>query len=128
MRQQQGAAHAFWRRLEKKRIALEWTKSRLSQETIKHTADGHPIPRTTIDRLRTQTRPPHPRIVNALADAVGLDRDEAAVLAGLIPPAPPPEPEPLFTEAQKRAVLAAMDAANRAGPPPARVNGERAGV
>lgn len=116
MRHQQGAAHAFWRRLEEKRIALEWTKVRLSQETIKYTHNGRPITRATIDRLKTGKWPPQPRVVHALADAVGLDRKEAQELAGLIPPAPPPDPQPLFTEAQKRALLEAMDTANQARP------------
>lgn len=128
MTEQGAAAHAFWRRLEEKRIALEWTKVRLSQETIKYTHNGRPITRATIDRLRTGKHPPQPRVVHALADAVGLDRKEAHVLAGLIPPPPPPPPSPLFTEAQKRAVLEAMEQANRANPPAGRVNGERLGV
>lgn len=125
----EGVAQAFWLRIERERIKAGWTKDRLSTETAGHTGDGRPIPRSTIDNLRTSTRAPQPRIVHALADAVKLDRGEAEELAGLIPPTVRPgqmsvrqaiEASPLFSDAQKRALLEtvdAMEAANRVARP-----------
>lgn len=43
------------------------------------------VARATVNRLQTQKRPPLIETVVALADVVGLDRTEAAALAGLAP-------------------------------------------
>lgn len=40
----------------------------------------------TLNRLKTQSRPPKAETVQAIADAVGLDHDEAGILAGRLRP------------------------------------------
>src|SRR4051794_16974102 len=45
----EGVAQAFWLRIERERVGLGWTKDKLSIESANHTADGKPIPRSTID-------------------------------------------------------------------------------
>lgn len=120
-----GIAQRFWLRVEQERVAKGMTKEALSTATARHTPDGKVIPRSTIDNLRTTTRPPQPRIVFAIADALGLDRTEAAELAGVLPARTADdidvrraiESSPTFTAVQKTALLElvdAMDAANRA--------------
>lgn len=113
-----GVAERFWLRIEQERIALGWTKDRLSIETKRYTPDKKAIPRSTIDNLRSSTRVPQPRIVNALADAVALDRVEAAQLAGLLPPTVDARVsarqavilDPTFTDRQRAALLEEIDA------------------
>lgn len=70
-----GVAYALWRRVEDERVAQAMSKSRL--------AEAAGLPRSTIDNLETSTRPPQPRIVHALADALGIPRGAAEELAGL---------------------------------------------
>lgn len=118
VQRQRGVAYDFWLRLEQARVHNQLTKADL------HERSG--IARTTIDNLRTSTRTPQARIVHALADAVGLDRDEANRLAGLIPPERTEADSTVrnaiatstvYTPQQKEALLAmvdALDEANRA--------------
>lgn len=42
------------------------------------------VARSTIDLWRTQPRPPQPSTVLAVADALGIDRNEALRLAGVL--------------------------------------------
>jgi transcriptional regulator with XRE-family HTH domain len=72
-----GVSYELWRAI-KKRLA---EKGMSQRALIAQTR----IPATTLDRLKTQTRPPQARIVNVLADALDIDRDEAHRLAGLVP-------------------------------------------
>jgi transcriptional regulator with XRE-family HTH domain len=66
-------------------IALKgWTKAQL--------ADRAGISRPTIDNWRTNPRAPQARSVNAVADVLGISRDRALRLAGIISE---PQPEPL---------------------------------
>ncbi len=90
-------------------------------QTDLHEKSG--IARSTVNNLRTSTRPPLLRIVNALADAVGLDRVEAAQLAGLLPAEPDASgisvraaiaASPVYTQAQKDALLAMVDVLDQA--------------
>ncbi len=89
------------------------------------------VPASTINRLRTSTRAPQPRVVHALADAVELDRDQAAQLAGLLPRTGDATvsvrdavlASPAYTRAQKDALLAMIDALDEANQSPAGVTG-----
>jgi transcriptional regulator with XRE-family HTH domain len=72
-----GVAYRLWRRVEEARVERQWTKVEL--------ADAAGLPRSTIDRLQYSTRAPQPRIVHALADAIGLGRREAEQMAGVVP-------------------------------------------
>lgn len=114
MAQRRGVAHDFWLLIERARVERGLTKLELSE------AAG--IPRPTIDNLRTSTRPPQPRIVHALADAVDVDRTEAAQLAGLLPRTSTDGisvrdailASPSYTAAQKDALLAMVDVLDEA--------------
>ncbi len=125
-----GVAYNFWLRIEQIRLDRGMTKDDL------HKLSG--VAKTTIDDLRTRTGKPHIRTVHALADAVGLNRTEAAQLAGLLPAhvdravsvrdaiAATAE----YSDEQKRALFAmvdALDAANRNGrvPLPRTAEGHR---
>ena len=110
-----GVAHPFWLRLEQLRYERGLTKADL------HERSG--VARTTIDNLKTSTRPPQPRIVHALAEVVGMDRTEAARLAGLLPAHTPDvsvrdaiAASAAYTQQQKEALIAfvdVLDTANR---------------
>lgn len=82
----EGIALEFWLRVERERVAKDWSASRLSTETARYTPKGKPIPRSTIDNLKTSTRAPQPYIVRALTSALGIDYEEGAVLAGVLRP------------------------------------------
>lgn len=79
--------------------------------------DGPSPARSTIDNLRDSTRAPQPRIVRALADALGIDWQEAQELAGLIPPATSPAVDvrdaiarsESYNEQEKSALLGLLD-------------------
>lgn len=74
-----GVAYAFWLDLERLRLDRGWTQVELAERAK--------VPRSTINRLKDSARPPYVKTVHKLADAVGLDRDEAVQLAGLKPAA-----------------------------------------
>lgn len=78
-----GRAYPLWMAIEERRAALGWSRRGLARMTVHHTGTGEPIPERAVDALRTDRRVPPPGIVFALADTVGLDRDEAAALAGV---------------------------------------------
>jgi len=82
-----GVAYPFAVQLERRRILAGLSKTDLA-------ARGG-IARTTLDRLGYTTEPPHERTILALADAVGMDREEAAQLAGLLQPAMDDASEPV---------------------------------
>lgn len=65
----------LWLRVERERVAKVWTKSTLARKSG--------VARTTIDRLQANQRKPLPETVAALADALGIPRQEAFALAGL---------------------------------------------
>jgi transcriptional regulator with XRE-family HTH domain len=67
---------AFHRRAEVERTRLGMTKMALCAKAS--------ISRVTYDRLATQPMLPLARTVTSLADALGMDKDEALTLAGLI--------------------------------------------
>jgi transcriptional regulator with XRE-family HTH domain len=73
-----GVAYEFWERIN--RLLYE---RGLSQKWLVETAH---VSAMTINRLKTQTRPPKAETVHALADAMGIDRDEAGILAGRLTP------------------------------------------
>jgi transcriptional regulator with XRE-family HTH domain len=111
-----GVALEFWKRVEQERIRRDWNQEQLWRESG--------IPPSTLNRLRTGTQPPRTRTVNALADALGIDRIEAAQLAGLIPTPPNVETnravrpmtvreaiaeDPVYTDEEKAALLRVAD-------------------
>jgi transcriptional regulator with XRE-family HTH domain len=69
--------YPFWVRAERERNTRGWTKSALARRAG--------IARRTYDRLEVQTKTALPETINKIADALGIDRLEAAQLAGLDP-------------------------------------------
>jgi hypothetical protein len=88
-----GRGFPLWTAIEERRQALGWSRRGLARMTAHHTGTGEPIPERAIDALRTDRRVPPPGVVFALADTLGLDRDEAAALAGVRRQAVPVAPE-----------------------------------
>jgi transcriptional regulator with XRE-family HTH domain len=74
----QGVAYEFWVRVERARVARQMSKTEL--------AELAGVSRPTIDRMETTTRAPVARNVHRIADALGIPREEAEQLAGLVPP------------------------------------------
>lgn len=111
-----GVAYDFWLRVRSEQAARGWTDVELQ--------DRSGIPRGTVDRLAKGKRPPLARVVNSLADALGVDRDEAYRLAGRMPAAEDAEAgtdearvsvreavlvDPVYTEEQRQAMLQLLD-------------------
>jgi transcriptional regulator with XRE-family HTH domain len=67
----------LYRRITAELRAKGMTKTQLHQRSG--------VARSTIEDWKTQPRPPLPSTVNAIADALAIDRTEAQRLAGLIP-------------------------------------------
>ena len=119
-----GVAYDFWLRVRNEQAARGWTDVELQERSG--------IPRGTVDRLAKGKRPPLARVVNSLADALGIDRTEAYRLAGRVPAADEAEAEqpasavsvreaiqtdPIYTDEQRQAMLQLVDIfeqANRA--------------
>lgn len=71
-----------WYDLVIREIALRgWAKTELS--------DRSGVARTTIDNWNTNRRKPSAKAVNAVADALGISRAAAHVLAGIVVPGQP---------------------------------------
>jgi transcriptional regulator with XRE-family HTH domain len=87
-----------WYDLVTETIALKgWTKAQL--------ADRAGISRPTVDNWRTNPRAPQARSVNAVADVLGISRDRALRLAGVIAEAQPePLVDPQLADALRRYV------------------------
>ena len=102
---QRGIAYPLWERVERERALKGWSSTRLHSETG--------ISRSTVAKLATQPRPPLPSTVNALADALGIGRETALRLAGVLTDArerlsAPPEDDdalPEMTRAERRWVI-----------------------
>jgi transcriptional regulator with XRE-family HTH domain len=99
----QAPARPLWDRIETIRIAEDWSRS--------HVADLAGLPRSTIDRLKTNRNPPVAKTVNKIADAFGIPREEAAMLAGLHV-AVPPKSGPAPARSTSDLLAAAEDLAN----------------
>lgn len=76
---ERGVAYPLWEAIEAERVARGWTKTELAERL------GMNRSRSTIDRLATGRRPPLPKTVRKIADVLGMDRTQAAMLAGLLP-------------------------------------------
>lgn len=112
-----GVAHRFHVRIERERITRGMSKDALASRVG--------VSRGTLDQLAWIVNPPQPATIMAIADALDIDRDEAAELAGLLPAAyddssaPVREAiasNPAFTDDQRTTLLqmvAIIDAANR---------------
>lgn len=110
-----GVAYAFW-----EEVTREAGKKGLNTSDLARITG---LRRQTIDNLKTTTRPPQPRIINALADAVDIERDRAHILAGRLPPDVNETDTDVrgaiqqslaYTEAQKQMLLEMMDALDAA--------------
>lgn len=64
----------LWQAADRHRVEKEWSKGRLVKEIG--------ISRVTFDRLLTQENPPWGRTVKRIADVIGMDYEDAMVLAG----------------------------------------------
>ena len=71
-----GIARPLYDRVERERALKGWSSTRLHAETG--------VSRSTIGKWRTQKHPPLPGTVNAVADALGIPREEALRLAGIL--------------------------------------------
>jgi transcriptional regulator with XRE-family HTH domain len=69
-------AHKLWERVESERNRRGWTTVELQERSG--------VDRSTVSRLKTSRRSPLPETVNKLADALGIPREEALALAGLV--------------------------------------------
>jgi transcriptional regulator with XRE-family HTH domain len=72
-----GVAYGFWASIENRRRELGLSLTEL------HKRSG--VARSTIDKLRSGTKPPTLRVIHALADVVQLEHREAERLAGIEP-------------------------------------------
>jgi transcriptional regulator with XRE-family HTH domain len=96
-------ARPLFDRIESIRANAGMTKTRLAEITG--------LPRATIDRWQDQPRPPLPESVMKVADALGINRDEALRLAGILDGVPPPMDRDAAV-ADLRAKLAEISAAS----------------
>lgn len=94
-----GPAFELHRRVLQEVALKGWTKSELRHKTG--------VARSTVEAWATQPRPPQPRTVNAVADALGIDRTEALRLAGILDETPGREEQMVALDEFERAVLAA---------------------
>jgi transcriptional regulator with XRE-family HTH domain len=118
---ERGVAYNFWLRVRTEQAERGWNDLELQSQSG--------IPRGTVDRLKKGKRPPQPRVVNALADALGIDRGEAHRLARLLPGSAQPGEvsvreaimrDSTYTPKQRETMLQVVDLieqANRAANP-----------
>jgi len=110
-------AWPLWARIKKVIADKGWNSLELQERTG--------IARQTVGNLEVSTRAPQARIVNQIADALGIDRYEAHQLAGLVPDEgitvrAAIESSTLFSDTQKQALLAKIadfETENRATQP-----------
>lgn len=98
-------ARPLYERVENIRATQGWTKTKLAEITG--------LPRSTIERWRDQPRRPLPETVVQAADALGINRDEALALAGILETRTEPPP-PDLTVAELREELRAVQSLNAA--------------
>jgi DNA-binding Xre family transcriptional regulator len=114
---ERGVAYPLWEHID--RLLYE---RKLTQKWL---VDRSGVSAMTINRLRTQAKPPKTDTIHALADALDLDHDEAAVLAGRLAPKGDPQVSvrdavlrsDAYSAEQKQTLLGvidALDAANQA--------------
>lgn len=104
-----GVAHPLWVRIQRELNTLGMAQAELVRRSG--------IPASTISNLKSATRPPLARVVKTLASTLGIDENEAMVLAGR---AKPPlsaidlrqaiERSEQLTEVGRTAMLAMFDA------------------
>lgn len=105
-----GVAFPLWRLVQERAAELGLNGVQLAERVG--------LRRATIDNLRTSSRSPQPRIVEALVSGLQLDRREAFQAAGRIPPDGVEGGDDLrdliarsqYTPAQREALLEALDA------------------
>jgi|ERR1017187_2171534 transcriptional regulator with XRE-family HTH domain len=113
MNAREAPAAPLYELVERTRQEKGWTKSQLARKAG--------VRRMTIERWRTAPRTPLPATVNAVADALGIDRQLARERAGLWPPMaveaspdPSPSAEPL-TAARAEEVARRLAASGQQG-------------
>jgi transcriptional regulator with XRE-family HTH domain len=77
-----GIAYLLYQRVNRELALRGWTHVELQRKSG--------VARSTISNWATGQQPPTPARVNAVADALGIDRAEALRLAGILTDAPPP--------------------------------------
>jgi transcriptional regulator with XRE-family HTH domain len=97
-------ARPLFDRIESIRANAGMTKTRVAELTG--------LPRATIDRWQDQPRPPLPESVIKAADGLGIDRNEALRLAGILDGPSPPAVNTEQAVAELRAQLARISAAS----------------
>lgn len=109
---ERGPAFNFWARVKSEQATRGWTGSELFRQSG--------VTRNTINGLKTRKRV-EATTVNAIADALEIPRDEAHVLAGLVPPddeQPDTEAasareailrDPIYSDEQREAMLRLHD-------------------
>ncbi|MEO3929285.1 helix-turn-helix transcriptional regulator [Micromonosporaceae bacterium B7E4] len=112
---QRGVAYQLWEAVEHERLTRGWTKTQLAEHVG--------LPRTTLNNLEASPKPPLPRTVHAIADALGFKREEAETWAGLrrrsagegdISAREAVLRDPNYTDAQRQTMLELMDLFARA--------------
>ncbi|MEV6800558.1 helix-turn-helix transcriptional regulator [Micromonospora rifamycinica] len=104
-------AYQLWAAVENKRLTEGWTAVRVAEHIG--------LPRNTISRLKTSSRPPQVGTVHTIADALGINRTEAEEMAGLRPPTSARTGavsarqailhDRIYTDQQKKAMLELLD-------------------
>jgi hypothetical protein len=106
-----GVAYPFWE------AVVEAQSAHGISDVELHKLSG--VARSTLDRLKVGTRPPHVTTINKLVAALHLDRDLSLQQAGLKPAAMPQgevdvraaiEGDPAFTAEQRATLLHMVDA------------------
>lgn len=110
-----GVAYELWTAVEDERLRRGWTKTELAERVG--------LPRTTLNNLEVSPKPPLPRTVHAIADALGWRREDAEVWAGLRRRRPRKDGisvreavmrDPIYTESQRQTMLELLDLFERA--------------
>jgi transcriptional regulator with XRE-family HTH domain len=73
---ERGVAFPLYERVERERVLRGWSSTQMEDKTG--------VARQTVGKWRTNPMTPQPGTVNAVADALGIDREEALRLAGIL--------------------------------------------
>lgn len=102
----------WWERVEQLRVDRDWDRSQLARHAG--------VARTTVDNWKTAPTSPRPKTIAKVAERLGIDKEEAFRLAGILPLATPQgeeeavgdapsEPVPQEARAAKDRVWEAME-------------------
>lgn len=102
MEQRSAPARPLWDRIQTICADRGWSSVRLERETG--------VARQTISKWKTQPRTPQAATVNAVAQALGIEQEEALRLAGILSTSEPPEAEDVAELRAEVAELRRMNA------------------